>query len=571
MWNYKEFTVKSTRVNEGLMDKDITEAVFSKNSSNIVDKTILPVIFDAQIRAPYPLNVKKAIDVSSKQDMKKDASTGTSRIEPGSVQLVIKQNQKTPLLKYNKKVMLELTGGDYTSERRGLDLVTVVDVSSSMHGKKMNQLKTALQFVLQKLSPIDRLSMVTYSNSATKLCPLRQITEASRRELQQLIDGLKARGDGTNIEDGLLTGLSVLDDRRVSDGRIAGIMLMSDGHQGPGDGDATQVMVRNNVPVHTFGFGTSSDPNVLSSVATNSMGGTFSHVLQLGGGGLTMAFSQCLAGLLTVAVQHLELTVEAVGDESSIVKVSAGSYPQTRGGSSNINGTGGSVTVKFGDLYSREVRKVIVDLHLPAIGRERSADILKVTYSYRSCSSSAGLQFVAPPETLTVWRTDMKDEEEMDAPAELHAEEARLRTARMITEAKNLDLRDAQRKLVEAQNWLDEQSNPLLKTELHKLLEHIKAGHGNPYALSTGSSHDRQRFAARGSNMETLRLFATPRVDKYLEQANKFHKDPTMPLPSVDDDIKAEAVLLGAFSTNVANMEEEIRRLSLDAEVLLSS
>lgn len=42
----------------------------------------------------------------------------------------------------------------------------------------------------------------------------------------------------------------------------------------------------------------------------------------------------------------------------------------------------GSLTVAFGNLYSNEVRKVIIYLSLPAIESEGSANILKVIYSY---------------------------------------------------------------------------------------------------------------------------------------------------------------------------------------------
>jgi hypothetical protein len=59
-----------------------------------------------------------------------------------------------------------------------------------------------------------------------------------------------------------------------------------------------------------------------------------------------MAFSQCLAGLLTVVVQDLTVTVARVEDESTIQKVAAGNYPQMQ------DADAGSVTVafEFGDL-----------------------------------------------------------------------------------------------------------------------------------------------------------------------------------------------------------------------------
>ncbi|KAM0911674.1 hypothetical protein ACQ4PT_013292 [Festuca glaucescens] len=460
-------------------------------------------------------------------------------IVPGRVQLVSKNNTKAPLEENTQKVMLELTGGDSTGDRSGLDLVAVLDVSGSMQGDKIDKMKTAMQFVIKKLSPIDRLSIVTFSDGAARLCPLRQITEASQPELQGIIGGLRAGGN-TNISDGLGTGLKVLADRKLSGGRVVGVMLMSDGQQNRG-GDAAQVAV-GNVPVYTFGFGADYDPTVLNAVAKNSMGGTFSVVNDIDG--LSMAFSQCLAGLLTVVVQDLKLTVARVEDESTIQNVAAGSYPQTQ------DADAGSVTVSFGDLYSKEVRKVIVDLLLPAIESERGADILEVTYSY----NTGGRLFDAPPATVTVRRTGTAVPEDDPAVPEVQTEEARLKTVTMIKQARAMadgkNLGDARDKLVEAQNGLEdimEQSSPLvdmLRTELQQLLKLFKSQdmydkQGRPYALSSETSHERQRFAARG-DIEGMRMFATPRMDKYLEQAKKFDQDPTAPVPSVEEDVKEE-------------------------------
>lgn len=469
-----------------------------------------------------------------------DAGPRPTPIVPGRVQLVSdKNNNKAPLEENNHKVLLELTGGDSTGDRSGLDLVAVLDVSGSMQGDGIAKMKNAMQFVIKKLSPIDRLSIVIFSDATARLCPLRQITEASQPQLQGLINGLRAGGN-TNIGDGLRTGLKILADRKHSSDRVVGVMLMSDGQQNRGR-DAAEVVI-GNVPVYTFGFGADYDPTVLNTVAKKSMGGTFSAVNNIDG--LSMAFSQCLAGLLTVVVQDLKLTVARVEDESMIQEVTAKSYPQTQ------DADAGSVTISFGDLYSKEVRKVIVNLLLPTIESERGADILEVTYSY----NTGAKLFNAPPATLTVRRTDMAALEDDQPAPEVQTEEARLKTVTMIKAARTMaegkNLGDARNKLVEAQNALEdvvEQSSPLvdmLRTELKQLLKLMKSKdvyekQGRPYMLSSETSHDRQRFAARG-DIESMRLFTTPRMDKYLEQAKKFDKDPTAPLPSVDEDVKEE-------------------------------
>lgn len=113
---------------------------------------------------------------------------------------------------------------------------------------------------------------------------------------------------------------------------------------------------------------------MLKAIADNSLGGTYSDVVN---GNLTSAFSQCLGGLLSVVAQNLEVTITQIEKESTIHEVSARRYPQ------HMDNAAGSVTITFGDLYIHEVRKVLVDLLLPATDKERGADVLKVSYTYK--------------------------------------------------------------------------------------------------------------------------------------------------------------------------------------------
>ena len=97
----------------------------------------------------------------------------------------------------------------------------------------------------------------------------------------------------------------------------------------------------------------------------------------------------------------------------------------------------------------------------------------------------------------------------------------------------------------------------MLKSEDQQLLKLMRSQEiykqGRPFALSSETSHDRQRFAARG-DLDSLRLFSTPRMEKYLEQAKSFDEDPSKPPPSVEEDVKEEiaanplAPIAGALS-----------------------
>ncbi|EXB93786.1 Uncharacterized protein L484_010928 [Morus notabilis] len=476
------------------------------------------------------------------QDDSGDKLASFSEFNVGKTKAKIINRTKAPLIESPFKVMVELTGAGFDNDRPGVDLVMVLDISESMKGQKLAKMKLAMQFLIRKLSPDDRLSVVTFSTDAMRLCPLRQITKKSQVEIENLVNDLEFEKK-TNITAGLLMGLKVLDERKLTNGRVIAIMLMSDGWQNLGD-DATKIQV-NDVPIYTFGFGLNHDPSALKTIADNSMGGTFSDVQNQNN--LSIAFSQCLAGLLTVVVQDLQLTIKQGDQESTIEKVSAGSYPQSKNAD--------SVTISFGDLYNKEVRKIIVDLRLPKVNEEKTGvEIVKITYKYRTTGGQKPI-FEGNPLFATIDRVGTIVEGERE---EVMVEGKRLETAGMMKDARLMAddnrLEDAKDMLVDAQNKLHDfvlgggAPNPLiemLKLELKELLRlmqspEIYKKRGRPFALSSENSHARQRFAAKGRDVEKLRLFSTPRMNAYLKQAKAFDEDPSKALPTVKDDVKQE-------------------------------
>ncbi|XP_050215504.1 E3 ubiquitin-protein ligase WAV3-like [Mercurialis annua] len=457
----------------------------------------------------------------------------------GRVEVITEDEYTAPLNESKLKVLLEVRGGDSTDDRPGLDLVAVLDVSESMDGDKLEKMKTAILFVIKKLTPIDRLSIVTFSDTASIVSELCPISEKSQKNLEKLVNGLKVES-GTNILNGLIVGLEVVNKPGRSSDRVAGIMLMSDGEQTAGDAATFTKAV---VPVFTFGLGSNHDPVVLKAIADNN-NGTFSDVQKTDN--LSKAFSACLAGLVTVVVEDLKLTISQVVDESRIEHVSAGSYPKCK------DDAAGSVTISFGELYSKEERKVVVDLLLPAVTDGYDADVLKITYSY---SFKGQRPIPPPPSILFAKRAGTNQEQQMSS--KLLAEVTRISTAQEMKNARILaddggetKTTMAKNKLIYAQNKLKEadKSDPIiqmLQSEIQQLIglmekEIIYQEQGRSFALSSETSHDRQRFATRGDDIDNVKLFATPRMEKYIEQAKLFDKDPEKPPHSAEEDVKKE-------------------------------
>lgn len=69
-------------------------------------------------------------------------------------------------------VTLKSSGGSRTS----VDLICVIDNSGSMSGEKIGLVKETMNFLLETLTPSDRLSIITFNNHSQRLCGLKTVT-----------------------------------------------------------------------------------------------------------------------------------------------------------------------------------------------------------------------------------------------------------------------------------------------------------------------------------------------------------------------------------------------------------
>lgn len=83
----------------------------------------------------------------------------------------------------------------------GIDLICVIDVSGSMQGIKIDMVKKTLKALLDFLNPRDRLCLIVFNSSATRITPLKCVTKTNLKYFNQAINTLNA-GGGTTIGSG---------------------------------------------------------------------------------------------------------------------------------------------------------------------------------------------------------------------------------------------------------------------------------------------------------------------------------------------------------------------------------
>src|SRR5262249_37081620 len=85
--------------------------------------------------------------------------------------------------------------------RRPVNLVLVLDRSSSMRGPRLAQAVLAVRRVLERLDERDRLGVVTFDAAARVIVPPGPVTDEARRRLNAELEKLDT-GAGTNLAGG---------------------------------------------------------------------------------------------------------------------------------------------------------------------------------------------------------------------------------------------------------------------------------------------------------------------------------------------------------------------------------
>ena len=202
--------------------------------------------------------------------------------------------------------------GAITQNRLPTHFILLVDTSGSMEiDNRLGSVKNSVNYLLNFLTPADRISVVTFSNSATNVIVNQAITPENRMVLMHHISNIRASGS-TNLSAGLLNIRNIL--QGTVDGMKTGLVILTDGYANMGMTSQEQLsriiqdmkLQYSALSVNTIGYGLSHNGDLLQGLALQG-GGAYNIVHSEEH--VATVFGSILGGLVSCVAQNVEITI----------------------------------------------------------------------------------------------------------------------------------------------------------------------------------------------------------------------------------------------------------------------
>jgi hypothetical protein len=202
--------------------------------------------------------------------------------------------------------------GAVTQNRLPTHFILLVDTSGSMEiDNRLGSVKNSVDYLLNFLTPADRISVVTFSNSAENILVNQAITPENRMILMHHISNIRASGS-TNLSAGLLNVRNIL--QGTVDGMKTGLVILTDGYANMGMTSQEQLsriiqdmkVQHSSLSVNTIGYGLSHNGDLLQGLSLQG-GGSYNIVHSEEN--VATVFGSILGGLVSCVAQNIEITI----------------------------------------------------------------------------------------------------------------------------------------------------------------------------------------------------------------------------------------------------------------------
>ena len=276
------------------------------------------------------------------------------------------------------------------------NMALVLDRSGSMDGEKMDRLRDAVGYVVDRLSDTDLVSVTIFDDQVETLVPSQPAK--NRDEIKAKLAGVIARG-GTQISDGLSAGLTEAKKGSAPD-RVSRVLLLTDGRTWD-DEDACLKLAdeagKQGVAITGIGIGDDWNEKLLLQIAERSHGN--SHWIQ-DPIAILDAFREEVEGMQAIAVTNVTIT----GRMSEGVRpVRVYTTAPMIADISNRTVSGNTVRANLGALDAKTGQKVLIEARVAAqkpgsfrLGQvEIGYDVPSAGLAGRSARADLNVAFVA--------------------------------------------------------------------------------------------------------------------------------------------------------------------------------
>jgi Ca-activated chloride channel family protein len=239
------------------------------------------------------------------------------------------------------------------------NIALVLDRSGSMDGEKMENLKEAVGYVVDRLADSDLVSVTIFDDQVEALVPSQPAK--NRDEIKAKLAQVITRG-GTQISDGLSAGLAEAKKGFAAD-RVSRVLLLTDG-QTWDDEDACLQLAdeagKQGVAITSIGIGDDWNEKLLLQIAERSHGN--SHWIQ-NPIAILDTFRQEVDGMQAIAATNLKLTGH-MGGGVRPVKIYT-TAPMIADISSRAISSS-TIQADLGSLDAKTGQKVLIEARVPA-------------------------------------------------------------------------------------------------------------------------------------------------------------------------------------------------------------
>ena len=228
-------------------------------------------------------------------------------------------NSNTPFV-----ITLTAPESDENDKKCNADLICVIDVSGSMWGTKIQQVKESLKILLDVMDEKDRICLILFSSFSENYFDLNYLTKENKKILENKINKIEANG-GTNILSGLKKAIDVIKSQCNNEKNVSSILLLSDGCDNELNDIQLAEKLKNltkglglSFTLNTFGYGDGHDAKIMNKLAS-IRDGSFFYVENYRK--ITEYFVSVLGGCISVISKTVDLNLQVLNNNCKIKKV----------------------------------------------------------------------------------------------------------------------------------------------------------------------------------------------------------------------------------------------------------